>query len=84
MASVAYGLAPEHPFPAALNDAYEALAWLAENGPSGGDPERLAVAGESAGGDLAAALALVFSGSAAVGSFCPSDPLDLPTSGSQL
>ena len=60
VASVGYGLAPEHPFPGGLDDAYEALAWLAENGRRyGGDPERLAVVGESAGGNLAAALALL-------------------------
>lgn len=53
--SVGYRLAPEHPYPAALDDCHRALVWLAEQDV---DPSRIAVAGVSAGGGLAAALAL--------------------------
>ncbi|MBZ9593747.1 alpha/beta hydrolase [Streptomyces yangpuensis] len=57
--SVGYRTAPEHRFPAALDDAYAALAWTAENATRlGTDPDRIAVGGHSAGAGIAAAVAL--------------------------
>lgn len=59
-ASVEYRLAPEHPYPAALDDCYTALRWLHHQaGALGLDSDRIGIGGISAGGGLAAALALL-------------------------
>jgi acetyl esterase len=58
VASVGYRLAPENPFPAAVNDCWTAVNWLADHADElGADPDRLAVGGDSAGGNLATVVA---------------------------
>ncbi|GIF96673.1 alpha/beta hydrolase [Catellatospora citrea] len=57
--SVGYRLAPENPFPAAIDDSYAALKWAAEHAAElGADGRRIAVAGDSSGGNVAAVMAL--------------------------
>jgi acetyl esterase len=58
LASLEYRLAPEHPYPAALEDSEEALSWIGDHAEVlGADPKRIVVMGSSAGGNLAAVLA---------------------------
>lgn len=58
--SVEYRLAPEHPYPAQIEDVYAGLLWTADHAAElGADPERIVIAGASAGGGLCAALALL-------------------------
>ncbi|CUA73106.1 hypothetical protein RSOLAG22IIIB_10536 [Rhizoctonia solani] len=57
--SVDYRLAPEHPFPTGLNDSWNALVWISNQGEReiGIDPKRIAIMGTSAGGNMAATMA---------------------------
>ncbi|MFC6962410.1 alpha/beta hydrolase [Halocatena marina] len=57
--SVGYRLAPEHPWPAALMDCYDATLWLSRNADRFSGSDRVAVAGDSAGGNLAATVSLL-------------------------
>ncbi|HEX7381678.1 MAG TPA: alpha/beta hydrolase, partial [Nevskiaceae bacterium] len=60
VASVDYHLAPEHPFPEPVDDCWAALEWIAAHAPQlGGRSDALAIGGDSAGGNLAAALCLL-------------------------
>ena len=59
--SIEYALAPEHPFPAGLDDCMAAIRWAADEGASlGVDPQRIVLAGNSAGANLALAACLSF------------------------
>jgi acetyl esterase len=83
--SVDYRLAPENPYPAPLDDCVAAFRWVRDNAASlGGDPERLALGGDSAGGNLTAAttLQLLAAGEkppSSVLMICPSTDLAMET-----
>ena len=75
--SIGYRLAPEHKFPTAFEDAVDALAWIGREGLAAGlDAGRVAVGGDSAGGTLAAALAIAAKASETCRSlFCRFSPI---------
>jgi acetyl esterase len=87
--SVDYRLAPENPYPAPLDDCVAAFRWVRENAaPLGGDPARVSVGGDSAGGNLAAAttLRLLAAGQeppSSVLMICPSTDLAMETASIQ-
>jgi acetyl esterase len=69
--SIDYALAPEHPFPAALEDIADATAWIGESiAAYGGDPERIAICGASSGANLAAAAVNRAAATAAGSPYC--------------
>lgn len=83
--SVEYRLAPEHPFPAAVDDALAAYRWL--TGPGGEDPSRVVVAGDSAGGGLTAALLVALrdaGGALPAGAYLMSPWTDLAATGESI
>ncbi|WP_088105296.1 alpha/beta hydrolase [Halalkalibacter urbisdiaboli] len=58
--AVAYRVAPAHPFPTAIEDSYDALLWASEHAEDlGGDPNKIAVVGDSAGGNIATVVSLM-------------------------
>jgi acetyl esterase len=83
--SVDYRLAPEHPFPAALDDAQVAFRWAKANAESlGADPDRVTIGGDSAGGNLAAVVALGQHGAAAGLLIYPATDMQTPRASQQL